>query len=120
MSYELWITSYEFKAGKHELKFKSASSNSRVTNLNSHVTSSNQKQQNREFKCVPTWGLTPPPPLHSWMHFGWPPHSPWVAYVLKLIAPFLTKITHKGIRISYSLFTINGSVGWNKHSGEQH
>ena len=54
MSYELWITSYEFKAGKHELKFKSASSNSRVTNLDSHVTSSNQKQQNREFKCVPT------------------------------------------------------------------
>ena len=45
MSYELWITSYEFKAGKHELKFKSASSNSRVTNLDSHVTSSNQKQQ---------------------------------------------------------------------------
>ena len=91
MSYELWITSYEFKAGKHELKFKSASSNSRVTNLNSHVMSSNQKQQNREFKCVPTWGLTPPPPLHSWMHFGWPPPFPMSCVRTQIDSPFFNQ-----------------------------
>ena len=38
--------------------------------------------------------------------------------------PFLEKLTYKDIRISCSLkykqSKKNGSVGWNKHSGDQH
>ena len=36
-----WVRSYELKALKHELKFKSTSSNPRVTSLHPRVTSSN-------------------------------------------------------------------------------
>ena len=37
------VTGYELKALKHELKFKSASSNPRVTSWNPQVTSSNAR-----------------------------------------------------------------------------
>ena len=58
-----------------------------------------------------------------WMtlpHYILPP----VAYVLNSWPLFQLK-THKDIRISYSLKykhskKLNGNVGWNKHSGEQH
>ena len=38
LSYDLWVTSYKLKAKKHDLKFKSASSNPRIPSSNSWVT----------------------------------------------------------------------------------
>ena len=43
VKHELQVTSYEVNALKHDLKFKSASSNPRVTSANPRVTSSNPR-----------------------------------------------------------------------------
>ena len=49
-----------------------------------------------------TWGVTPPLPVRSCTHYGWPPILPPVTFVLNWWPLFQPK-TYKDIQISYSL-----------------
>ena len=81
--------------------------------------------------CTYAWGVTPPLPVHSCMHFGWPPILPIVANVVNWCHLSQPKKTYKTLkyRIHWNINfrntnflweEIDDSVGWSKYSGEQH